>query len=198
MKIKNILFGLGTFFIALLLISMVSAVQNDCANYGNGFKQGDKVILEQTCTSCSAINASIVLPDGSVNRSIIFNNLGNSYAFNFTETNQLGTYTVVGSEAWCYYFEITPSGNSGTANTVFFIFVIAILYTITFIGFFGRNIPITTLGGMAMLGLGIYTINNGIIIYRDWLTNYFSYITMAIGFILAIWAIIEWIMDELG
>ena len=78
---------------------------------------------------------------------------------------------------------------------IFFVFVIIMLYGITLIGFFGKNIPVTILGGMSLLGLGLYTINNGIIIYRDWLTNYFSYVTIAIGAILAIWATLEAIQE---
>ena len=89
------------------------------------------------------------------------------------------------------YFEVTPSGQGGTANMVFFIFIIILLYTLTFIGFFGRNIPITILGGMALLFLGIYLINYGIIIYRDNLTNYIAYITIAVGAITAFWATLE-------
>jgi len=88
-------------------------------------------------------------------------------------------------------FEVTPSGNSGNENVFFFIFVILLIYGITFTSFYGRNIPLTILGGMAMMFLGIYTINNGIIIFRDALTNYISYITIGIGFMLSMWALFE-------
>ncbi len=88
-------------------------------------------------------------------------------------------------------FEVTPSGKGGSANIVFFIFVIVLLYTLTFVGFFGRNIPITILGGMALLFLGVYMIRYGIIIYRDNLTNYISYITIGVGGITSFWAILE-------
>ena len=49
----------------------------------------------------------------------------------------------------------------------------------------------TILGGMMMMFLGVYTINYGIIIFRDNLTNYFSYVTIGIGFILSSWAVLE-------
>jgi len=95
------------------------------------------------------------------------------------------------------YYEVTPAGNSGTDNIMLFIFVILMFYVITFFGFFGKNAPITVLGGMAMMGIGIYIINEGLFIYRDWITNYFSYVTIALGAIMALWAIIEMIQDEM-
>jgi len=89
-------------------------------------------------------------------------------------------------------WEVTPSGKSGSSNIVFFVFVIILIYGITFISFFyGKNIPLTVLGGMAMIFLGVYTINKGIIIFRDSLTNYVSYLTIGIGFILSLWALLE-------
>jgi len=99
------------------------------------------------------------------------------------EVNQGGA--VVGK------FTITPSGQGGTENTIFFIFIIAIIYGITFLGFFGRNIPITIAGGMFMMFLSIYLITNGIIIYRDNLTLYFSYFTLLLGVATSFWAIFE-------
>jgi len=88
-------------------------------------------------------------------------------------------------------WEVTPSGKSGSEGIVFFILVILLIYGITFTGFFGRNIPITILGGMAMMFLGIYLISHGIIIYRDNLTNYVAYLTIFVGVITTFWAILE-------
>jgi len=88
-------------------------------------------------------------------------------------------------------FIITPSGQGGAENTTFFIFIITIIYSITFLGFFKRNIPITIAGGMFMMFLSIYLITNGIIIYRDNLTLYFSYFTLLLGVVTSFWAIFE-------
>lgn len=88
-------------------------------------------------------------------------------------------------------WEVTSFGKSGNDNIVFFVLIIIMLYTITFVGFFGKNIPISILGGMAMIGLGLYMITNGVIIYRDWLTNYFSYITIGLGALFSLWALVE-------
>ena len=47
-----------------------------------------------------------------------------------------------------------------------------------------------------LIFLGIYMISNGIIIFRDDLTNYIGYITTALGFGLTIFAIWkEWLQD---
>jgi len=105
MKTKNILFGLGTFFIALFLFSMVSAISNDCANYGT-YNPGESINLIQTCTTCSGINASIVYPNGSQTGSFAFQNINNVYNYTFTNTEKLGNYNVIGLDAWCYYFKV--------------------------------------------------------------------------------------------
>ena len=93
------------------------------------------------------------------------------------------------------YFEVNPSGNYGSENILFILFIILLFYAVSFIGFFGKNIPMTILGGMAMTGLGVYTIRNGLIIYRDWITNYFSYVTIGLGALISIWASIELLED---
>ncbi len=87
--------------------------------------------------------------------------------------------------------EVTPGGKGGNENTIFFIFIVILLYGITFFGFFGKNIPMTILGGMALLFLGVYLINEGIIIFRDTITLYISYLTIGVGGITAFWALLE-------
>ena len=118
--------------------------------------------------------------------------LGDGFVnYTFSDTLILGNYNYFTSDGFSDYFEITPSGQGGTDNIIFFLFVILLIYGITFIGFFGKNIPITILGGMTLLFLGVYLINNGIIIFRDNITNYISYLTIAIGGITSFWAILE-------
>ena len=71
-----------------------------------------------------------------------------------------------------------------------------LLYGINLIGFFKENAIATLLAGMALIYLGIYMINNGIIIYRDDLTNYIGYITTFWGGFSAIFATWkEWLQD---
>lgn len=46
-----------------------------------------------------------------------------------------------------------------------------------------------------MIGLSVYLIQNGIIIYRDWITNYFAYVTLALGAFFSILSSISLIED---
>lgn len=194
---KNFIIGL----MFLFLLSTVSAYLPHQQN--NDF---DLVISSNNATNCNL--TYIQNPDGSKNTlnlamtkdgtSFIKEIKGGNFSLLGDSCIHISCFDGITYETGSICREITPSGKGGTANIVFFVFVILMLYGITFVGFFGKNIPITILGGMAMLGLGLYTINNGIIIYQDWLTNYFSYITIAIGAVLALWAIIEWIQEELG
>jgi hypothetical protein len=187
--------GLLLLFTGIFLISFISASPGV-------YKQGEPISLTQTCADCTYINiTSITAPNGiqivgqveMTKEGSVFN-----YTLDSSLTGDLGTYRVNGigdplgtDEVWTYSFEVTPSGKGGTENTVFFIFIILFLYGITFSGFFGKNIPITILGGMALMFLGVYMITEGIIIYRDNLTNYIAYLTIAMGAITSFWATLE-------
>lgn len=92
-------------------------------------------------------------------------------------------------------FGVTTSENYGTENITFIIFIILMTYLISFVGFFGKNEIVALIGGMFMMFLGIYLIQNGIIIYRDNLTLYFSYLTIGLGAIFSLWSGIELITD---
>jgi hypothetical protein len=187
------LFLFGIFFINLISAESLGT-----------FKQGDNVSLYQICDNCSYVTLTSINYPNSLVETINKNmtKTGNDYKYGFSNTTVLGDYqyNVCGDKngnlrCEVLTFSITPSGNYGSSNIVFFIFIIILLYTVSFIGFFGKNIPITILGGMAMVGLGVYTISQGMIIYRDWITNYISYITIGLGALLALWAAIEQIQD---
>jgi hypothetical protein len=164
-------------------------------------KQSECIEIPQVCASCTYVNLSIQYPNKSIavsNQPMVSQGAG-LWTYNFCNTSQLGRYDVSGqgdlngidtgfSVLW---FEVSPSGQGGNTNTIFFIFVILLIYGITFIGFFNKNAPITILGGMAMIFLGVYMVNHGIIVYQDTLTNYISYLTIGIGFILSFWALWE-------
>lgn len=103
-----------------------------------------------------------------------FTTLGD-YCFNIECSNSLT------SESGSVCRNVTPSGNNGTSNIAFIIFIIAGIYAVGFIGFFGRNEIVALIGGMFMVALGVYIVTNGIIIYQDYITNYFAYITLGLG-----------------
>jgi len=126
----------------------------------------------------------------------------------FSKTISAGNYTILGAvchgitcsdsssnlETGSICREITPSGDKGVLGLS--IILILVVYGIAFFGFFGRNIWVAVIGGMAMMALGIYTTTNGIDIYRNFMTQAFSAVTIAIGAIFALTAGLE-LIDEL-
>jgi hypothetical protein len=103
-----------------------------------------------------------------------FSNLGDYYyGIKCNSTNlggpEVGQYTV------------TPMGKNGNELIIFSIFLIVFAYGLTLLGFFKENSIILIMGGMFMIFLSVYSITNGIIIYRDDITLYFSYLTFGLG-----------------
>jgi len=164
-------------------------------------KAGECISLYQLCDSCSYVNiSSIRFPNGTVlNLNQAMTKTNSDYNYSFCDTSLLGgySYSVCGDKTGEFKcekleFDSTPSGKESNSSTiVFFLFIIIMIYAIAGVGFFGRNVPITILGGMAMIGLGVYMINEGIIIYRDWITNYFAYLTIGLGALVSLWALVE-------
>lgn len=184
-----------------LLILLVFAILLFSMNLSSaelqGVTQGECVNI-RTQSNYSSINLSTITVGSQtiVINTEMENLAGNTFNYTYCNTYTLGTYVYDwfpcdSSESCVNSFTVTPSGNTGTANIVFFIFVIVLIYAFTFTSFFGRNIPLTILGGMAMIFLGVYLVNNGIIIFRDNLTLYVGYLTSAAGFIMAAWAFLE-------
>lgn len=182
--------------IVLMLLPLMSAEIQDIGNV----KQGDCITLRQSYFNSTYTNlTSITYPNDVVeSQTIIMTKNGANYNYSFCNTTLLGLYeyctlTDVDGEptSVCLNFDVTPQGNDGTNNIMLYVLIILVLYGINLFGFFGKNIPMTILGGMALIGLGLYTITNGLIIYRDWMTNYFAYVTIAWGAISSLWAIIE-------
>jgi hypothetical protein len=179
------------FIFVILSVTLITASDS----FGT-FKQNQCINLVQTCSNCTYINATILYP----NSTIISNNdkwtqNGNNFNYTFCNTDVNGLYQINGIGnpdgqilVFSSDFTITPSGNDGTNNLVFILFITIAIYTLTLIGFFKRNEIMTILGGMFMMALGVYLYANGIIIYQDWITQYFSMITTGLGFILTMYA----------
>jgi len=201
-----------TFYLTLLFISIIGMGYVSAGNPNiPPVKQGESAFPKQTCGSCTYLNVSIYFPNGSIatNNVEMTNNGGGVWIYEFPNTTTLGRYDyptcgdVQGvhtctSEA--PYFEVTPSGKSGTENIIFQLALLIILYSLTLLFFLKRDVdlaPFVVLSGMALGILGIYLINNGLIIYRDWFTNYLSYVTIGVGFGLSLWALISWIEDAM-
>jgi len=198
MKTTNLII---VFLIAVMFsLTLVSAIEIDPV------KQGDGVELYQTCNNCTYCNFTRI---SSTNNRTLLSNI---------EPTQDGTYyyywlsggntTILGDYKYCYDcgntedsatgcidFKVTPSGRNGNDNIALYIILIVMIYAVTFVSFFGKNIPLSILTGMMMTFFGVWIVRNGIVIYRDNLTNYFGYITLSIGALIAIMAILGWIEE---
>ena len=191
----------------VMMIGIISAEITPCGN-DNSFlgtlQQGDIINLKQVCDTCTHVNVSrINYPDSTFNNlNEVMTKSGTSYNLSFSDTFQLGCYSYdtlgnkggVENTSETIYFQITPSGSSG--NDGFYILVILLIYGVAFIGFFGRNEWITLIGGLAMMFLGVYIINTGIVIFRDTLTNAISYFTIVLGAFFALYTGIEIIQNN--
>jgi hypothetical protein len=169
----------------ICIISLVGAAQTSLGT----FEQGECFELIQTCDTCTYNNISNVMSPNSTNylNNVAMERSDTYYNHSFCDTFESGGYVVNGygdldgvKTIWQYDFEITPSGASGD-NLGFYIVIIALVYGIALIGFFGRNEIIALIGSLSMLGLAIYLINEGLIIYRDWFTNSLAYFSIALG-----------------
>lgn len=188
---------LALIIFSMFLVSFVSAEVQTL----HSEPQGDCITIPQSHPNATSINITkIRYPNATESYETIEMNTSNNinYYYEFCDTSQLGYYIVTtcgdgDGVRTCmdFDFEITPGGNSGTSNIVFAVFIITLLYGLNLFGFFGKNIPMTILTGMALIFLGIYMVNEGVIIYRDNLTNYLAYLTMGWGFISAAWAGLE-------
>lgn len=202
MKFNKLLILTAIVFIAVAMFSLSMATAqevykvNTDVNYKGSCVDG---VLTNGCT-CTL---SVINPDGTflVNEETM-NDLSNGwYNYTFTPT-QLGTYQVSqscikGTNSGTETGEIivSPSGNSGGSNLGFFFLIVLVIYCIAFIGFFGKNEWVAILGGMGLITLGLYTINNGIMIYKDFITNVFSWTTIGVGAFFALYSGMS-IIDE--
>ena len=169
------------------------------------FKQGQIVQLSQVCDNCTYVNLTqVVLPNsnGIITVGSLMTKRGQNYNYSFSSTSYIGEYfyTTCGDlngilTCESVSFDVTPSGNSNVLGL--YIIVIAIIYTIAFVGFFGRNEWISMLGGMALIVLGLFTINNGIDIFRNTITEVFSWTTIGVGAFMAIFTGTEIIRENL-
>lgn len=196
MKTLNIILLLFT----ILSLTLVQAIEIDAGT------QGQDIELYQTCNNCTYCNFTKIA--GPMNNTI-FSNVETtkdgtyySYLLDGSNTEELGWYryfydcgNAVESMTGKIDFQITPQGRSGNDNIALFIILIVMIYAVTFVSFFGRNVPLSILTGMLLSFSGVWIIRNGMIIYRDNLTNYFGYVTIGIGAIISLMAILAWIEE---
>lgn len=185
-------------FVLLVNIILVSAV----SDLGT-FKQGNCIELFQTCDNCTFVNlTSVKYPNASIGKfDFTMSKFGVDYNYSFCGTSLIGDYlyNVCGDKDGILTceninFNITPSGSEG--NQAFYIVIILLVYGIAFIGFFGKNEWITIFGGLIMMFLGIYIVNNGIIIFRDVFTNGIAYVTIGLGAFFSLFSTLSMIKES--
>ena len=163
------------------------------------FKQNRIIQLVQVCDNCTFVNVTVVqlpLDAGRISINATMAKNGQNYNYSFAQTSTLGTYmyTTCGNPdgvltCQTVNFLVTPSGNKDVLGL--FIIVISIIYAIALFGFFGRNVWISLLGGLGLITLGLFTLNNGIDIFRNSITEVFSWTTIGLGAFVAIFTSLE-------
>lgn len=189
----------GIVVIALVVIPMVSA--QDYTPH----KQNTDLQFSITSNNATQCNITTVDKPGSVS---VFNKIMTKNGQTFYTTINRENVTATGEycfniactdsisiETGSKCFDITPSGNNN--NIGFYFLVIGLIYAVAFVGFWGKNEWVTILGGLAMIALGLYTINNGVVIFRDAITDVFSWTTIGLGAFFSIYAGVSAINDNL-
>lgn len=91
-------------------------------------------------------------------------------------------------------YQITETGEE-EFDTTYAIIILIISFGTAFIGFFGKNIWVSIIGGIIMIFFGIYTITNGIAGFDNQLTEVISIISIGLGFFFTLYPLVEWIED---
>lgn len=190
MKSKGLILVLvvGVFFIICVLPIVNSAE----ASMGT-FKQGENVRVTQTCADATYVTiSSISTPDSKAHaqgKSMISVGNGEFY-YDFNSTSQIGRYDVRGvsdgcQESFVSYFEVTPSGFTGTLG--FYLVLLVVCTLVVILGFSIKEAWFVVLGGLALIMLGVYSINYGVAGFRDmFMTWGVGLFEIAIGAMLSI------------
>ena len=191
-------------FLAMLFAIMLVGVASAAEQSLGTFKQGDCVNLVQICSNCTFNNiTSLLYPNSSSTlKDVIMTKSGTEYNYTFCSASIIGTYVVNGlgdldgeDTVWSYTFDITPSGFIDTLGL--YCVILAIIAGLVILGFAIKDGWFVVFGGMASIALGLYSINYGIVGFRDsMLTLGTSFFLVGIGAYLAINSAIEMIGGE--
>lgn len=195
-KTYKVLILSSLFLIFLFNLNLISS-----DSIGN-FKQGSCIDLKVTSNSSDVTISSISFPNTTKIIGITgLSKTGVTFNYTFCNTKTIGSYLFDYNDSSGFVdsktFNVTPSGESGSDNQVFFIIFFIMAYGIGFFGFFGKNMLLSFIGGITIILLGIYMISSGIIVYRSEFTVALSYLTLAIGFIFMLVPAVETIQDNI-
>jgi len=197
-RYNKVYLGILMVFFGILMISLTSAAT--LGNYG----LNQCVQLKQTCGNCTYVNitsVTAVTNDGASVRilgNVPMTKQGVEYNYTFCSTGYVGEYTyiTVGNPDGITDTESVTFNVGGSNSIILIVVIFVLIYSIGFFGFFGKNIWVSILGGMAMLALGIFVLKNGIDIYRSFITNVVGLITIALGAIFSLTAGVELIQES--
>lgn len=165
---------------SFLLLGVASANVNEY----DSVKQGDCLLLTQTCASCTFVNVSVVYKNQTLLDNQAMSNSGALWTYSFCNTENLGRYDVSGhgdlegtdtgfSILW---FEVTSSGFD---NTLGFYFIIILLSLgVILMGYYMEDSTVVILGAFGLTFVGLYILFYGIDAIKD------ATYTWAIGIII--------------
>ena len=188
---------MGKYFLTVFLMLIVINISfiSSLDSLGS-FKRENCIELKQTCSSCTWVSLTVSDPDGirMINDESMTDLGAGTWGRDFCNTTKLGRYDVTGDgdidnadKTFAYYFEVTPTGFLDTLG--FYIVMLAILVLVTVLGFWISEEWFVVMGGLGFMMLGVYSINYGIVGFRDtFMTWGIGLFEMGVGAILAIGA----------
>lgn len=185
----------------MVMVFGVLMIMNNVSAYDYEIEQGKVYDIQRPCfnngTYCSGAavcNITVSNPAGTV---IVYNQRMtnklsyHNYTLSSSQTQNLGTFNAIvtctdGLLSGEDTFTINSSPMGSTQTLGFFFLIFALLYGLTLVGAYFDSFPIAVIGGMGLLALGIFTMTEGIDIYRNFATQVISFITIAVGAYFAI------------
>lgn len=192
--------------LAILLVLPMVTAQNE-----NVYKQWENITISHAIridgAPSTSITANITIKDRNKKFLAQFAPMINNGSINEHEyllkagkTGELGVYeyTITATDGvqnttQTFFFEVTPSGEKGLLG--FYFLIIILSYGVLAFGLYKQDITVTALSSFALVFLGIYMLFFGIDIFKNYLTNAFSLITIGIGSYVGLRAAHEYVID---
>ncbi len=195
-----------TLMLGIFLITLASAACPDGDDCIGTIELDNSIDIYQTCNNCTYCNfTQIKYP----NKEVFLSNIeaiqdGTYFSYEILGGNntELGEYeycydcgNALEKETGCLNYLVTPTGFIDTLG--FYIVLLLVLGGIVFLGFSIEEAWFVVLGGLGFIMLGIYSINYGVVGFRDmFMTWGLGLFEIAVGAILSIGAGIQKIYDD--
>ena len=198
-KMKNKIYLI--LMLGIFLISFTSASCPDGDDCIGKVKLDNSIEIYQTCNNCTYCNfTKVKYPNKEVFLSNIIASEDGTYFYSNIlggNNSELGEYeycydcgNAVEKETGCLHYLVTPTGFIDTLG--FYIVLLVVLGGIVVLGFSINEAWFVVLGGLGFIMLGIYSINFGVVGFRDmFMTWGLGLFEIAVGAILSIGAGIQ-------